>query len=118
MPEFGVVAVQRQSPFSFERSAPPASVHILPRCVRRHYGRGGCRRGALGKYRLPKIFVDLADAPGAGFAALPFVWLEGGGDWFPWCRVYILGGFCFGDPTVNFRCCGFPHFVRDMGVHI
>ena len=27
----------------------------------------------------PQVFVDLADAPGAGFAALAFVGLEGGG---------------------------------------
>ena len=39
----------------------------------------------------PEVFVDLADASGAGFAALPFVGLEGGGSRFPWCCVYILG---------------------------
>ena len=27
----------------------------------------------------PEVFIDLADAPGAGFAALPLVGLEGGG---------------------------------------
>ena len=51
---------------------------------------------AVGKQRrvpsFPEVFVDLADTPGAGFAALPFVGLEGGGGWFSWCCVYILGG--------------------------
>ena len=41
----------------------------------------------------PQGFVDLADAPGAGFAALAFVGLEGGGGWFPWGCVHLWGGF-------------------------
>ena len=50
----------------------------------------------------PQVFIDLADASGAGFAALAFVGLEGGGSRFPWCCVYILGSFRFSDPPV--RC--------------
>ena len=60
---------------------------------------------AVGKPRrvpsFPEVFVDLADASGAGFAALTFVGLEGGGSRFPWCCVYILGSFRFSDPPVN-----------------
>ena len=66
----------------------------------------------------PQIFVDLADTPGAGFAALPFVGLEGGGHRLPWGRIYILGSFRFDDPTVNFGRRGFPHLIRDMSVDI
>lgn len=66
----------------------------------------------------PEVFVDLADAPSAGFAALAFVGLEGGGGWLSWGCVYILRGFRFGDPTVDLRRCGFPHLVRDMGVDV
>ena len=77
---------------------------------------------AVGKPRrvpsFPEVFVDLADASGAGFAALTFVGLEGGGSRFPWCCVYILGSFRFSDPPVNFRRCGFPHLICDMGVDI
>ena len=41
----------------------------------------------------PQVLIDLADAPSAGFATLSFVGLEGGGSWFSWCCVYILGSF-------------------------
>ena len=77
---------------------------------------------AVGKPRrvpsFPEVFVDLADASGAGFAALPFVGLEGGGGWFPWCCVHVLCGFTFSNPTVNLRRCGFPHLICDVCVDI
>ena len=41
----------------------------------------------------PQAFVDLADAAGAGFAALTFVGSEGRGSRFSWRCVYILKGF-------------------------
>ena len=66
----------------------------------------------------PEVLVDLADASGAGLTALPFVGLEGGGGWFPWCCVHVLCGFTFGDSTVDFCRCGFPHLIGDMGVDI
>ena len=41
----------------------------------------------------PQLFVDLADAASAGFAALPFVGQEGRWSRFSWRCVYILEGF-------------------------
>lgn len=52
---------------------------------------------AVGKFgripSFPQLFVDLADAAGAGFAALPFVGQEGRWSRFSWRCVYILEGF-------------------------
>ena len=53
--------------------------------------------GTVGKFgripSFPQLFVDLADAAGAGFTALPFVGQEGRWSRFPWHRVYILADF-------------------------
>ena len=53
--------------------------------------------GAVGKFgripSFPQLFVDLADAAGAWFAALPFVGQEGRWSRFSWRCVYILEGF-------------------------
>ena len=52
---------------------------------------------AVGKFgripSFPQVFIDLADAAGAGFAALTFVGSEGGWSRFSWRCVYILKGF-------------------------
>ena len=52
---------------------------------------------AVGKFgripSFPQFFVDLADAAGAGFAALPFVGQESRWSRFFWRWVYILEGF-------------------------
>ena len=52
---------------------------------------------AVGKFgripSFPQVFIDLADAAGAGFTALTFAGSEGGWRWLPWCCVYILEGF-------------------------
>ena len=53
--------------------------------------------GTVGKFgripSFPQLFVDLADAASAGFAALPFVGQEGRWSRFSWRCVYILEGF-------------------------
>lgn len=50
--------------------------------------------GELGRIpSFPQLFVDLADATSAGFAALPFVGQEGRWSRFSWRCVYILEGF-------------------------
>ena len=53
--------------------------------------------GAVGKFgripSFPQLFVDLADAASARFAALPFVGQEGRWGRFPWRCVYILADF-------------------------
>ena len=49
----------------------------------------------------PEMVVDLADTAGAGLAALALVGLEGGRRRDSWRRVNLLGGFTFGDPTVD-----------------
>ena len=55
------------------------------------------KAGAVGKFgripSFPQLFVDLADAASAWFAALPFVGPEGGWNRFSWRCVYILKGF-------------------------
>ena len=52
---------------------------------------------AVGKFgripSFPQVFIDLADAAGAGFTALPFVGQEGRWSRFSWRCVYILEGF-------------------------
>ena len=56
-----------------------------------------CEAASIGEPRgvpsFPQLFVDLADAAGAGFAALPFVGQEGRWSRFSWRCVYILEGF-------------------------
>ena len=56
-----------------------------------------CEAASIGEPRgvpsFPQFFVDLADAAGAGFAALPFVGQEGRWSRFSWRCVYILKGF-------------------------
>ena len=41
----------------------------------------------------PEVFVDLADASGAGFAALAFVGLEGGRRRLLWGCIHVRCGF-------------------------
>ena len=52
---------------------------------------------AVGKFgripSFPQVFIDLADAAGAGFTALPFVGQEGRWSRFSWRCVYILADF-------------------------
>ena len=56
-----------------------------------------CEAASIGEPRgvpsFPQVFVDLADAAGAGFTALTFVGPEGGWSRFPWRCVYILADF-------------------------
>ena len=66
----------------------------------------------------PEVVVDLADTAGAGLAALALVGLEGGGRRDSWRRVNLLGGFTFGDPTVDLSGGSPLHLARHMGVDI
>ena len=66
----------------------------------------------------PEVFADLADTAGAGLAALALVGLEGGGRRDSWRRVNLLGGFTFGDPTVDLSGGSPLHLARHMGVDI
>ena len=66
----------------------------------------------------PQVFVDLADAPGAGFAALTIVGLECRGYRLSWGCIHVLRSFRLSDPAVNFCRSSFAHFIRDMGIDI